>query len=266
MDSDLLEFNLTPDIAELFSALARIYPNYAKKWVARLLNDEAFDFRDRVLPVIGSRYIVRSPAFLKSAFRVVKADTAADINRQCAVVDINNEKEKKNFSAWTEELTGEAPRRTWSYTKLARSGMKENKVMKRYIDRSHTAAGSGGGGEAYPDSFQHDGGEYAALRMIHAFVTGKEAPASASRAFLIRDGQRDSRGGTFGEGLYTLLNGKVRMISKHNKPPAPPQWDWLGTVRKEALAKYTGDYIFKNYVREGVTEAANRSLKRRGLT
>jgi hypothetical protein len=54
------------------------------------------------------------------------------------------------------------------------------------------------------------------------------------------------------------------MISAHNKPPTPPQWDWAETANKKTLSKFTESFVFKNYVQEAIKNATEKTLARKG--
>jgi hypothetical protein len=216
----------------------------ARNSLSYYLNAKAYDFANAVIPKIEERYTIRSRQFLKNRILVNRIkDRQQPIDEQFVAVGLNKSpRDALNFTAWAEWFDSGWNPRPYRYSRFARGGDYKNKVLKKYADRTGHSAGSGGGGEAYDIAA---GNPYAALKLIHQYKTGQK---TLRNAFYIADGQVNSKGFTFREGLYALDDaGKVHIVSYHDNPLPVIAWDWYQEIHEQIDAKYTPHYVLATY-------------------
>ncbi len=94
-----------------------------------VLNDQAFALKNTALDQIRKTMIVRSPGFVNSSMRVVKAKTGSSIStQQSATGSIYRER----FSGWVEQETGKPSQRERIASLVARGGGKRGKIKPRF--------------------------------------------------------------------------------------------------------------------------------------
>lgn len=117
-------FNAGMDISCL-ERFFRIAPAETRKATSRLLNDQAFSYRELGPKVLAERLIIRNASFVQAMFRVQKADAGKAPNQQRATAgSIRTDR----FSGWSELVDGKEPARKRLMGLNARSGDYGKKV------------------------------------------------------------------------------------------------------------------------------------------
>jgi hypothetical protein len=222
-----------------------------------MVNDMAFEFRERFPEVLASRYTIRDPGFIGKTVKVDKARPRSHIEDIAAVIGTWQGKTGKTFSGYEEEITGRtasesAPKRR-VILPAARAGKKMSGKAQPWA-RMNPQAGR------IPSIIDLDAGlqnvpeESRFAAMVRMMAQGK-IPHSQYNVFILK-------GPRYKEGLYRFKGGKlptgedfkkgkgrVEMIQLFkDKPVMPPRWDWRGETAEKVGAKFTPDFIFSNYI------------------
>jgi hypothetical protein len=86
------------------------------KWAAKMVNDMAFEFKDRFPEVLASRYTIRDKGFIGKTIKVDKARPRSRMEDIAAVIGTWQGKTGKTFSGFEEEITGRRVRRITAET------------------------------------------------------------------------------------------------------------------------------------------------------
>jgi len=108
-------------------ALARLFkksPLKMGKVAAGVLNTEAFGLRTSIIKVLEKEMTIRSPRFVKSRVRVVKARTGPINSIESEAGSIFSDR----FSGWKEQQFGTPSKRKMVPTKFSRGGKWEGKM------------------------------------------------------------------------------------------------------------------------------------------
>lgn len=123
------DFHASLDMACLHRLFTQA-PKETGKATARLLNDEAFSYRELVQKVIAEKHTIRDQGFLRFAFRVEKAEpNQAPALQRAKAGSIRTDR----FTGWIEDVTGTAPSRDRILGANARGGDMHAKAKIRLM-------------------------------------------------------------------------------------------------------------------------------------
>jgi hypothetical protein len=267
-DMEAIKIEMDTSAIRQWLAAWKQFPREAGKWAAKLVNDEAFEFKARFPEVIRSRYTIRDLAFIMRIIRIEKARPRSHMPDIVAAVgtwygstgESGFGGSSIRFSGFEEELTRrpsavarphhrvitDAGRvgRAWTGKAAGWARMHPNQKIPSIID---TTAGL----QKVPEESR-----FAA--MIRMMAEGKIAH-SPSNTFILE-------GGKYKRGLYRFKGGKlpvkeafhegkdkVEMIQLFkDKPILPPRWDWQKMTVEKVKEKFTPDYIAANYIAKAI--------------
>jgi hypothetical protein len=236
------------------------YPKVAGKWTSTMINDMAFEFKNRFPEVIASRYTVRNKNFIKKTIWIDRARPRSHMADIVATVGTWRGEDMHRFSGFTEELTGDPD--LWS---------KHDRTILPAGRRGGTMAGiSFDWARLHPNQnipsiidprLQNVPEDRRFAAMIDMMTRGK-MEHSPSNVFILE-------GGKYKRGLYRFKGGKLpdrngfkkgnkrrvagkgkvqRIQSFSDKPLLPPQWDWRALTLEKVHEKFTPDYMYDNYI------------------
>lgn len=107
----------TPDL-KLLAKLFRKSPRKIQRVAAGVLNSEAFGLRTTILKTLEKNMTIRSPGFVKSRVKVVKAKPGPINNLESDAGSIFSDR----FSGWIEQQTGRKSARDRVPSKFSRGG------------------------------------------------------------------------------------------------------------------------------------------------
>jgi hypothetical protein len=123
------DFHASLDMACLHRLFMQA-PKETGKATARLLNDEAFSYKELAQKVIAEKHTIRDQSFLRFAFRVEKSDPVLEPSKQRATAgSIKTDR----FTGWIEDVTGTAPSRDRILGANARGGDMQAKAKSRLM-------------------------------------------------------------------------------------------------------------------------------------
>jgi hypothetical protein len=255
-----MTFKLDISAMQKWLAAWQRYPKVAGKWASTMLNDMAFEFKNRFPEVIASRYTIRDKKFIKKTIWIDRARPRSHMADIAATVGTWRGEDMHRFSGFTEELTGSPD--SWS---------KHNRTILPAGRR-----GGDFGGKSFDWARMHPNQNIPSITdpvlqnisedrrfaaMIDMMTRGKMAH-SPSNVFILE-------GGKYKPGLYRFKGGKLpdreqfkkgnkrrvagkgkvqRIQAFSDKPLLPPMWDWRTLTMEKVQEKFTPDYMWDNYI------------------
>jgi hypothetical protein len=217
--------------------LRKFYKKAPKQFswaVAGVLNDQAFGTRKTAMRRIGRNMIVRNPNLVRSHVLVEKAkggQSIALIQSETGSID------KKRFSGWVEQETGERTKRTRTQTVLARGGSKQNIVRPGFRMKS---------GNPFPtsDDFGTGSKENRTIAMLATLSHNK-----FKKPFILSSRK-------FRKGLYKFARNKIKKLQDFQPSKIQPK-------RKPWLIPGRADYFAKTNLNTVWAQQLNRILQKR---
>jgi hypothetical protein len=194
------------------------FPRESGKFVAKMVNDMAFEFKDRFPEVIRSRYTIRDEGFIKKTIKVEKARPRSHMADIVAIVGTWYGSSAENgtggasrrFSGFEEELTGSPSTVARPHHRVITSNGRIGKTMAgkaRGWARMHP-------NQRIPSIIDLDAGlqnvpeEHRFAAMIRMMASGKIAH-SPSNTFILE-------GGKYKAGLYRFRGGRLPVKEDSN--------------------------------------------------
>ena len=194
-----VEFKASIDMKALSQMLARA-PQKTRAGTARLLNDEAFTFKELAPRVLDERYHIRNRGFVSSRFRVEKASPAQDPHAQVAR---SGSIYSDRFSGWVEEVTGREPERNRTVGTNARGGVESNIAAQANRLKPGLTFAS-------PDDYDEIPERMRIPAMISILARNPDYTASGKGLFIIA-------GGNWVPGLYKFKKGQTATWARSKK-------------------------------------------------
>jgi len=259
------EFKVDTRELEQVAKLFKMAPKELQKPVSRYLGDMAWDYKNFAAEVIADTYHVRDMNFVKNrAFTVQRPKASAPIDEMEAVAASLRIEDSKSglFTGWSEEIEGKPQEMRnkfgrGSYRTIGpnarEGGSMEGKVMGQYRLR---AGGIGYNSDRIPDSSQYG----LPMSQFLAMVMKSDATGRSKRAkhFKTKDYaigknkvfimEREPR---YKRGLYTFINGKLKILQRFFEQPVKPRYDkfdWQGDAIYMVNDKFTPTYVWERYV------------------
>ena len=195
----------------------RAAPGEFRQASAGVLTALATRTRQGALTYIQSRMTVRSPGFVKSHLKTVKANRAAIINNQWSQAGSTY---APRFTGWEEQEYGRDTKQKRKATITGRSGALTKKVKKqaRFIP-----------GQSFEKASDYPGDttEHRTVAMLHALKSKR-----GKKPFFLQGHVGNIN---YEKGLYQYIGGRIRMLQLRKKPRKPNKQPWMTDARKFAM-------------------------------
>jgi hypothetical protein len=269
-----LTFKMDTSAMKQWAEAWKQFPWESGKYVAKMVNNMCFQFRDDFFKVKAAKYTIRDQAFIKRTITIEKARPRSHMADIVAVIGTWQGKTGKTFSGYEEELTGREPTDSKPKRRVILPAGRKGKTMAGKAQpwaRMNPRAGR------IPSIIDLDAGlqnvpeEHRFAAMIRMMAAGK-IPHSPSNTFILE-------GGKYKAGLYRFRGGRlpvkedfkrgkkrVEMLQVFkDKPILPPRWDWQGMVEEKVKTKFTPEYIFVNYISKAIEAAMKKNMPKNNI-
>jgi hypothetical protein len=286
-----MEFKVdTKDFDNFKQALAE-YPGIIRAATARMLRDEAYNYKKFAVDELESTYTIRDKKFVEGAAWKVKVPDESDPidQQQASVASLRIKDGGGLFTGWEEELTG-APRemrkgRGHYHRQIWSNAREDNslygKVLGKYRFRP--------GGEGFNSDIIPDSRDYGlSVPSFLAMLSKSLAPKKIKNEFdyyVFSNGRKRKKhfkeytepkrllgknrvfilgGANFPLGLYRFKDNEglgettrpeiVALQSFENKPveSAVGKFDWRGEAVSKTEKKFTPKYIWNKYLKPAI--------------
>jgi hypothetical protein len=259
------EFKVDTKELEQVARLFKMAPKQLQHTVNRYIHDEVYNFKKFAVDIIADTYTIRDRKFVEGAAWDIKISKAsAPVDGQFGEVSSRRIEDGKSglFTGWSEEIDGKPQEMRnkfgrGSYRTIGpnarEGGEMEGKVLGQYRLRM---GGIGYNSDRIPDSSQYG----LPMSQFLAMVMKSDATGRSKRAkhFKTKDYaigknkvfimEREPR---YKRGLYTFINGKLKILQRFFEQPVKPRYDkfdWQGDAIYMVNDKFTPAYVWERYV------------------
>jgi len=233
-----------------FQTLLKNYPISAKEAVAQYLNDQARTYKELVPRILGTRYTIRSKAWVNARVKVRNAKKNGEIEKNSAeAYTEDHPSNSPQFTGWEEEIEG-APR------EIRRTAAGNYRVVWSNARKGNNSNVMEGGAKMNPTFGIPNSEDAFGPGRIPQFIAALARNPSSmgmtrQRTFILK-------GGGFKYGLYRFKPGEsdygptqpeIEMLQEFtDTPPRAPKWDWARETREKVNAYFPADYVWEHYL------------------